>query len=1449
MAIQDGHDFKSTAIPRGGLEYQDLVAVEVLIRFLRDRDLYEWVQVEAEDAAYQAIDDIVACRKDGQLELTQVKFTPDPLRPDLSLSWEWLTRRKPNGTSLLQKWAKTALAHRADGRLAQAMLKTDRVPDSEFARCLNGSRVDYQRLTSVTKETIDDQIGSEEASREFFEAFEFMHSMPRYDDYEESLRSQLEHDTDKNGWAYFRQEVRHWAMRKNAPQPDGKIRHFHLLHVFARDRPVALRQDFAVPPNYRVPDDAFHQEFIAEATTTDGVAVLWGPPGRGKSTYLSHCVSELAEQDNVVCIRHHYFLRLDERGSGRFSYFAIERSLVKQLADAGLLDVPQGMGLADALEAAASEVRRSGRRLVVVVDGLDHVSRDKRDLAPMELLFDALLPLPEGVRLLVGTQRVEDNHLPQALLRALPKHQWTELPTMSVTAVREWLASHAAGDRLRVAESHVKTYEEVIDELGSALHRHSAGLPLHLVYSLEALLKSGEPLTVEAVLQLPACPSGEIEDYYESLWIGLSAGAKRALHLLAGLKFSPPSLGLGRCLTADVIWWQVLEEIGHLLDCRKASVVPFHGSLFAFLRDRPDHRQAFLSLAENVLKWLEEESPKYWRRAWLWVMRADLGDPTDLVMGPSRDWSIDWIVSGYPVDQLVYILNRAEEAALGTFDLPRLIRLRCLKTRALNARKYQSNEWGSFWETSQALSRDQDLHAVLWDSLPGLETEELPAVANFGRGVPANAGEKVIDELNRRHAAAASTDDQGHWDAYLDAVVRVMARQPEERADRVIAFAEGAGAEGLIEAYTTESLRVGNHHNVLAMGSRRSAYGLDRDVLAALCLEGIRPSAKPGLLAADGPACGCLDLLKTGEYTGCLGEADVSHLWNIQEDFGLAHAVRRAGYGVFFTSLATALSGSVAGPRAKLGEAGNGTWLGSAMRALERLAGEIGSGWLTGRRWPTLRDIYGTFTISLPPVPSSRERSAIVGVRLALQDIAVDLCLLGTGNLGAPKIGSQDVRAASGSPLWSMEPWLETFSDRPVPVHSAKGAEALLELVATDLEDRVVEFSERAAIAAKAARFALDHRLHERCREELRRVADCLLAYGNRKDVFVFEVLSALRLFADQGDQEARDTFLSLAKEIEAITDYTDGDGTRHARSELHQGIADLFPERVPALYAELIAAQEWYRAEELAKTWTEMIPAESETGRILLETLISPGEFNTAWEAAGTMTDGTSIRKTLGRLTGRDGPLPEEGDGTSSFSSDESREMPDVSGFDPGHLSDFVQSARESTSLTRTAAAASQWLAYWDAQGRHADALGDFDELVRTDGVRFDLVEALDTAFEISRKREGRSRAYVWLVRAMVESRGWDRWWSSDDRFRARVRAVAQEYPEKWREFIVETSRTEPLGDLEDNGISVGLSRLVYFLVEVGEDELAKRCAMEMVEVFRNEVSEQPLVDPDWAQ
>lgn len=56
--------FKRPGLLRAGFHYQDLMAIEVLIRFYRDRDLYDWVELDAPDTVFAAIDDVVARRSD-----------------------------------------------------------------------------------------------------------------------------------------------------------------------------------------------------------------------------------------------------------------------------------------------------------------------------------------------------------------------------------------------------------------------------------------------------------------------------------------------------------------------------------------------------------------------------------------------------------------------------------------------------------------------------------------------------------------------------------------------------------------------------------------------------------------------------------------------------------------------------------------------------------------------------------------------------------------------------------------------------------------------------------------------------------------------------------------------------------------------------------------------------------------------------------------------------------------------------------------------------------------------------------------------------------------------------------------------------------------------------------------------------------------------------------------
>ena len=185
---------------------------------------------------------------------------------------------------------------------------------------------------------------------------------------------------------------------------------------------------------------------------------------------------------------------------------------------------------------------------------------------------------------------------------------------------------------------------------------------------------------------------------------------------------------------------------------------------------------------------------------------------------------------------------------------------------------------------------------------------------------------------------------------------------------------------------------------------------------------------------------------------------------------------------------------------------------------------------------------------------------------------------------------------------------------------------------------------------------------------------------------------------------------------------------------------------------------------------------------------------------------------------------------------------------FPPGDLSVLVESLGRETGLFDDEPV-SRWLEYWDAQGRFEEALADIDAIVDEVPVDYYVREALDTAFKVSRRREGRTKAYHWLVLSQVQSRGWIRWWSSQEAFEQRAQSVARDYRERWCEFVMDTSRTKMISGTDDNGIEVGMSRLMYFLIQVGEVELAKTLTMDMVAVFQEEVSQQPLVVPAWAR
>jgi hypothetical protein len=494
------HPFKKAGIPRTGFEYQDLIGIELLIGFYRDPSLYTWVKLEAEDPGVGSLDDVVASRLDGSLDLVQVKFTPDP--ESYLLDWDWLLETKGKGTSRLAKWAHSLEEAKKLGPINSAVLRTNRRPSADFAEALSAHRIELRCVGSELRTRIEDELGGPEHADAFFAEFIFSHSEPLIDQFELKLMGRLiPTDTDTSGWLLLRDQARRWASRKGEPAPDGRITHRHLVQIITRKRPKPIPQDFLIPDVYCEPNDQFTDAFVKRAATQP-ISILWGTPGRGKSTFLSWLVEQMLQQDTPI-IRHHYFLTLSDTTSDRYSVTSISSSLIEQIV-VRYGEAVQGMTedterLRQWIEACGAYYAKQGKRFTIVIDGLDHVWREQGDATHLNHLFGTLLPLPDNVSLIVGTQRVPDAQLPSRLVQNSAPEDWIEIPAMDAAAVHRWVQGQHDAGRVILEGGPSETPAQ----LGQAFFDISLGHPLHLIYSFETIVNRARNLGGIRVLVTP----------------------------------------------------------------------------------------------------------------------------------------------------------------------------------------------------------------------------------------------------------------------------------------------------------------------------------------------------------------------------------------------------------------------------------------------------------------------------------------------------------------------------------------------------------------------------------------------------------------------------------------------------------------------------------------------------------------------------------------------------------------------------------------------------------------------------------------------------------------------------------------------------------------------------------------------------------------------------------
>jgi hypothetical protein len=213
-----------------------------------------------------------------------------------------------------------------------ARLRTNRCADAEVAKTLHDGRIDLDRVPTEPRRLIEAELGGAAAAKAFFETFAFSHSEPLIENLEAQLKGLIvPTDTDTSGWLLLRQQARIWATKKLQPEPDGRIRHEHLVQIITKKRAQPMPQSFQVPGVYFVPNAAFHDGFLDRIRGSQKpLCILWGSPGRGKSTYLSFLIEALRKKKHPV-VRHHYFLSLSDTTVDRVSFADIAMSLMDQM--------------------------------------------------------------------------------------------------------------------------------------------------------------------------------------------------------------------------------------------------------------------------------------------------------------------------------------------------------------------------------------------------------------------------------------------------------------------------------------------------------------------------------------------------------------------------------------------------------------------------------------------------------------------------------------------------------------------------------------------------------------------------------------------------------------------------------------------------------------------------------------------------------------------------------------------------------------------------------------------------------------------------------------------------------------------------------------------------------------------------------------------------------------
>jgi NACHT domain len=1437
--------FTASGARRSGDDYQDLQSASILVEWLEQPQTYCWIRLEAMDGS---LDDIQAERSDGTRRLVQVKFATNP-----SEEWDWdsLLKQEPGakpGTvkrSLLQKWKASLEKIQASTTVSDAVFVTNRAASAEIQNHLiDSGHLDFNGLGPATRAKLAEQLEGEAGALKFFTSFRFLFKDLSIDVLEDSAKTRfLRLGGTTDGWSNLLKCIRKWINHKNEPPPDGLITLKEIREAAQWHHPPQIPQSFLVPPDYAAPLE-WSTQHVEKHIGAGGrnATVVTGSPGAGKSTFLSWLVDRLHEAKTPV-VRHHYFLSLSDATPRRTAWETAADAILGQLR----VGYPDLIAAADSQNpspealpkylAAAGYARRGKDPLVVIIDGLDHVWRETGNDDGLRRLFDLLLPVPEGVALLVGTQNVDSSRLPAKLRDHCPRATWLEIPILDEIRVSEWLAYHKAEFGLPSDPQHA---HQVLHDLAHAFFEVTGGHPLVLHYTLNLGRRTTPQLRADDVLKLPKFnPNDNIASYYQALWDDISPEGHNLLHLLAAFHWPWPRNGLVQCLTGheDTVQLEKAERaIRHVLGTSAVGVTAFHGSLLTFTSSKPDHQSTAESLRPRVTQWLASSAPPYWRWRYEWEQLALSGNVLPLIESATVDWCVNSLVSGRSRSDIGEILALSGVAAVDAGRLAEATERQYLDGYLADS-EHVSNVFGPLTRIAMGLrdSSNRMIETAVFVSKASLFTEEeIESVAElaFASG-DIETCQLLFNELVSRWNVTlerkGSDDDFSTLAECFPLVIATMltiptkgpyqlhwAKAGEEpywcTADRYArALARCCALGGVTKAHREELKFLANQ------AERPSPVAVD-EIVRLGCRVGFDPTAwikdqrisSTGLLmsyrfwfAKGNPAVGDLpadfsfDSIPTPSFR--------------RDETKFIELCRR----YFFLSVAAAAQERQ--PPTVSGVADKAAIIREFLERLSELAVNVATERKAGR--PAGGDwiIDHLTALDTPEVRANDFDNSLVAphaVARIVVAIAQDLDELFRAEHGKSSLTEQVVARALDSKRTWAQTWILDRVTRRLAMPDTGAARLLLMKERSRLEENRDYVHQRAEDYAATALFCQLNDFPAGETSTLARLAARnLLGHGSHKDITLFDILGAVQAASTIGIDAKLDHLRALKPVIDVIEDITDGKETRYLKRELGKVLWAISPTAVPGYLRELQDNNEDWDVEACLTNITDTMPLETSYDLAFASTLVHEDALVALKKRSdrGDAAASSVLSRTL-TFCGREPISSDASRLPSAKPPDVPIADPKVEEFPPSQLEEFVRRARESTHVDDPLV---RWTEHW----RVADPSALLDALTTYRDAHDAPLETKTarTVTQLAAELCGQDAEWAWLIAYHRAFYGWSTGLYSRREIEWIWGVIRTRFSQRWVEFLRATSvpRWRTVGGAPNWSVE----RLVRFLEEMGQE------------------------------